>query len=731
MKQVQWRRFAILLLSMLLAGNGFAQEADDTAAPDIPDLASLQTSEWSFFEGPKSEVEPRVEAFFAKVETEIAELTPQNEDAANTLLVAVRDNISAYLALLEGAEPAARKLDPAPVEYSIDDLMRLARSAREAESDAREELLTVEREQRIHAGTSRRRDTAFGAYVDAAAGDERWLAGMRLLQARSAQAISARRLELLTSRFNYANEYADATAERVELAKDRLATTVETAGLEKLIEDVATNKTAVENAEESLRAAQLAASGLETDTAEGRSQQRLMQQRLLGAEVSLALAETVLAQVEAKRWWVELELDTGADLDELSNQMLGWNEFLRGIDSQSPEWQRATEEELLAVQSTNRTDLNRASTAVLDQRLSTAQKTLAEGGGLGTATADLRLLMSAVNIAAAEYKGPIGSLLANIKVGVKTGYIRVASLTDVTLFSIGEAPVTGRDIFRVLLIFIAAMLLSRGIRHTIRRVGHGESSGTQASLYTVGRLTHYVIIIFAVFIALSSVGIEFGNLALVAGALSVGIGFGLQSIVNNFVSGLIILFEHSLRVGDYIELDTGLTGTVKSINVRSTLINTNDNIDIVVPNSEFVTARLQNWTLGERILRVRIPFGVAYGSDKDLVKKAALEAAAEVPYTLTHMKGREPDAWLTEFGDNSLNFLLLVWVNRQGARRPTRTRSAYLWALDTKLSEYGIEIPFPQRDLHLRTGWADVPTSQLEQKRQDKSGAEADAPDNS
>jgi potassium efflux system protein len=273
--------------------------------------------------------------------------------------------------------------------------------------------------------------------------------------------------------------------------------------------------------------------------------------------------------------------------------------------------------------------------------------------------------------------------------------------------------------------------LSRGIRHTIRRVGHGESSGTQASLYTVGRLTHYVIIIFAVFIALSSVGIEFGNLALVAGALSVGIGFGLQSIVNNFVSGLIILFEHSLRVGDYIELDTGLTGTVKSINVRSTLINTNDNIDIVVPNSEFVTARLQNWTLGERILRVRIPFGVAYGSDKDLVKQAALEAAAEVPYTLTHMKGREPDAWLTEFGDNSLNFLLLVWVNRQGARRPTRTRSAYLWALETKLTEHGIEIPFPQRDLHLRTGWADVTASQLAQQQQDERDAEADAPNNS
>jgi small-conductance mechanosensitive channel len=345
---------------------------------------------------------------------------------------------------------------------------------------------------------------------------------------------------------------------------------------------------------------------------------------------------------------------------------------------------------------------------LLDQRVGTAQETLADAGRLKAAVADLELLMVVVDNATAEYEGAFRSWLGSISRGTKAAYKRVASLGDVTLFSIGETPVTGGDILRVIVILLVAMLLSRGIRHAIKRVGSEESSGTQASLYTVGRLTHYAIIILGLFIALSSIGLDFGSLALVAGALSVGIGFGLQSIVNNFVSGLIILFEHSLRVGDYIELDTGLTGTVKAINVRSTLINTNDNIDIVVPNSEFVSTRLTNWTLGERILRVRIPFGVAYGSDKELVKQAALEAAGEVPFTLANRKGREADVWLVEYGDNSLNFLLLVWVNRQGARRPTRTRSAYLWALETKLAEHGIEIPFPQRDLHLRSGWPDA-----------------------
>ncbi len=708
------------LLALLLCGfvavNSSAQVVDGSAADIAPDLNSLQNNWWATFEGSREAVEPRVDTFLENVGVQTAALAPQNQVIAQSVLDAVRDNFTAYLALLEDGDVALQQLSPTKVDYSIDILLGLAATARSARAEAKEERLEVEREQRIFDGAGRRRDAAFKDYVDAADGDERWLVALRLVLARSAQAISARRLELLTQRYERVTAYADATAARVDVARGRLATTVDAANLDELIERVAGSEFGVKDAQEILRAAQLAASGLDLDTEQGRSQQRLEQQRLLGAEIGLALAEPALAQAEAQRWWTELVLEESVDTGALQNQALAWSEFVRSISLSAPEWQRETEDELLAVQSIDRDGLDRASRRLLDQRLGTAQDTLAKVGELDTTVADLRLLMLVVDSATAEHTGVIRSWLASISRVVKTAYLRTVGLTDVTLFSVGETPVTGADILRVLVIMIVAMLLSRGIRHAIRRVGQSDSSGTQASLYTVSRLTHYIIIVLAIFIALSSIGINFGNLALVAGALSVGIGFGLQSIVNNFVSGLIILFEHSLRVGDYIELDTGLTGTVKSINVRSTLINTNDNIDIVVPNSEFVTTRLTNWTLGERILRVRIPFGVAYGSDKELVKQAALEAAAEVSYTLTNMKGREPDIRLVEFGDNSLDFLLLVWVNRQGARRPTRTRSAYLWALDSKLSEYGIEIPFPQRDLHLRSGWPPTATTKKSRK---------------
>ncbi len=701
------RVFSVLLGTALLA-NASAQEAESDMAPAVLELSRIEADAWSYFEGSRDEIEPRVSAFLAAAEEDIASLQASNVETGQSLLGAVRDNLSAYLALLGDDELELQALPQAQISYSLDEMLRLAAVSRAARDGATRERLEVEREQRVLGGATRRRDQAFKEYVDAAAGDEKIIAGLRLMQTRSAQAISASRLRLLTQSLERATSYANATAERVVFASENLAIRPDQVSLEGLIEMVGIKQAAADTAREALRTAELQASSLDLEAPDGRSQQRLLQQKLIDAEVAVAISDLELAKSQARRWWTELQLDTDSDMDELQEQALSWSQLVRTAPLNVPEWQQDSQDELLAVQTTNQTGLNRASRRLLDQRLAIVQSTLAHIGEVEAAAADLELLSSVVDSAVAESSGALSSWFQSTSRYIQAAYQRVKGLADVTLFHVSETPVTGSDIFRVLMILLVAFLLSRGIRYAIRRVSDRDSTGTQASLYTLSRLSHYTIIIIALFIALSSIGLNLSSLALVAGALSVGIGFGLQSIVSNFVSGLIILFEHTLRVGDYIELDTGLTGTVKAINVRSTLINTNDNIDIVVPNSEFVTTRLTNWTLGERVLRVRIPFGVAYGSDKEVVRQAAIEAAEEVPYTLTHIKRRRPDVWLVDFGDSSLNFLLTVWVNREGARRPTRTRAAYLWALETKLREHGIEIPFPQRDLNLRSGWPGV-----------------------
>lgn len=279
---------------------------------------------------------------------------------------------------------------------------------------------------------------------------------------------------------------------------------------------------------------------------------------------------------------------------------------------------------------------------------------------------------------------------------------------DQPLFSSESFTLTIGQVLAFLLVLVLTWLVSKMIRNALNRFAKANHSMTNAHVYTLGRFVHYAILVVGFVFALSFIGIDFSKLAIVAGALGIGIGLGLQNIVNNFVSGLVILMEKSLKVGDFIELQSNLCGEVIEVNMRSTLIRTNDNVDILVPNAELIGGMVTNWTLEENVRRFRIPFGVAYGSDKEQVKKAALEAADKVAYTLK-VPGREPQVWMTGFGDSSLDFVLGVWVSPGQVKRPTALASDYLWALDDALRKYAIEIPFPQRDLHLRSGFVDKP----------------------
>ena len=219
----------------------------------------------------------------------------------------------------------------------------------------------------------------------------------------------------------------------------------------------------------------------------------------------------------------------------------------------------------------------------------------------------------------------------------------------------------------------------------------------------VGSIFRYVIVAIGFMIILQTAGINLSALTVLAGAFGIGVGFGLQNITNNFVSGLIILFERPIKVGDRIEVGN-VTGDVVKISPRATTIVTNDNIAIIVPNSEFISSQVINWSYTNRDVRLNFPVGVAYHSDPELVRKALLEVAADHPGVL---KERNADVLLQEFGDSSLNFILRVWT-RDYTTTPGVLRSELNYAICKKFKEHGIEIPFPQRDLHVRSGVVEV-----------------------
>jgi small-conductance mechanosensitive channel len=283
------------------------------------------------------------------------------------------------------------------------------------------------------------------------------------------------------------------------------------------------------------------------------------------------------------------------------------------------------------------------------------------------------------------------------------GLDSVGTLLDFRLVNVAGLSITVGGIIAALIVVAIAWFASRLLQRTLARYGEGHQHVNRASLYLLSRVLHYLVIAIAVVVALDVAGVPIGKFSVFAGALGVGLGFGLQAIFSNFISGLILLFDRSLKVGDFVELESGVHGEVRDIKIRATTIVTNDNIDILVPNSEFVSGRVVNWTHREVSRRMRVPFGVAYGTDKEVVKKAALEAATEVPFTLALDGPRRPQVWLVEFGDSSLNFELVVWLNAEATKRPSAVKAAYLWALDTALCKYGIEIPFPQQDLHIRS----------------------------
>lgn len=211
----------------------------------------------------------------------------------------------------------------------------------------------------------------------------------------------------------------------------------------------------------------------------------------------------------------------------------------------------------------------------------------------------------------------------------------------------------------------------------------------------IKKLLHYAIIFFGFIFAMGLAGVELKSFAFLAGAFGIGIGFGLQNIVNNFVSGIILLFERPVRVGDALVID-GKWCTVRKIGLRSTIVETPDRAEIIVPNSEFISQKVTNWTLSSSIARIVIPVGVAYGSDVDKVLALLIEAAKEHELIL---QNPEASPIFTAFGASSLDFELRVWV--ADADSMLGVRSALLKSIDRLFREAGIEIPFPQQDVHL------------------------------
>ena len=276
------------------------------------------------------------------------------------------------------------------------------------------------------------------------------------------------------------------------------------------------------------------------------------------------------------------------------------------------------------------------------------------------------------------------------------------TLSHIELLRLGDSVVTVGSVFgavAVLALFLAASWL---IGAAIRRVRQRAGTSGGAALYLVEKVLAYGLVAFGIMTGLSTLGINLSSIAVFAGGLGIGLGLGLQGVLKEFVSGLVLIFDRAIHIGDYIEMPDNTRGVVQEIGPRATRVRNNDNVYLLVPNSKLIENTVINWTLRGESRRIHVPFKVAFGADKEKVREAVTAAARDVPFTLPDTSTRRTQVWLVGFGDSALEFELIVWPTLEAVKRPKAMNAAYTWAIDDALRKAGVEIPYPQRELRVR-----------------------------
>jgi len=278
----------------------------------------------------------------------------------------------------------------------------------------------------------------------------------------------------------------------------------------------------------------------------------------------------------------------------------------------------------------------------------------------------------------------------------------IQDFLNLRLFNLQDTPVTIMSLVIFVFFITAFLFLGSFLRRFLQNRFLKQFDIDSGLRDTLSRITQYVVVVLGLLISFQFVGIDLTSLAVVFGLLSVGIGFGLQNITSNFISGLIIMFERPISVGDRVDV-AGIEGDIIEISIRSTKIRTMNNTSIIVPNSQFVENNVINFSHGNPTFRLDIEVGVSYSSDLDKVLKALNEVAEEHPKV---MKNPKHQIHLTEFGDSSWDMELRVWI--PDVKERYAFRNELNQAIVRKFDEHDIEIPFPQRDLHVRSS-VDLP----------------------
>lgn len=686
-------------------------KAEAPALPEVPSAESLGPQWWDYFQVPLDQLPIRVDNVKANLDKLVQKLDTAELEAAKPLVARIITNLKGFSELALQKKTEKPSVNALKERYTIDEYLNVLHRLRGVESELADERSEERQLARALTAARNAQDALVLAYRDL--GDrstEKLHKGLELMANRASLAYIEQKLHLVKDK--EAALQAKQAYMQQEIKEAPYWLVAKPADLEELDLKIHTAQKDLVAAKDFLTEREARSLQTFPDTRVGMGRAQLATQEVILARVGYAAAELHQVLLQVRRALTSsLINDRPGDAAELVDALDDWKEIIKRTGSQVKTWrevsaveyERAYEAYLELSLQDREKDLTQLG-AIYQERAKTAQQTLIASQKLKNKMTEADLLRAILEDRMFQYDSHFRRWMSKSWDVVQGSFDFLGRGMDTTLLRVGDVPVTPWGLLRALTILAATYYISQLVHHGLRQMGERQHRIAPATFYTLGRLAHYSILTVGLLVALASIGLTFTNFLIVAGALSVGIGFGLQAIMNNFFSGLIILFEQNFKVGDFVELNQGGGGEITHINVRSTIMRKSDGQEVVVPNSDMIQNSVINWTRENAFRRLHIPFDVGYDSDKELVRKAVLEAADRVYHTLKNVpRFREPEVWLMGFGENALKFELVVWVNAQGAKRSAASASTYLWEIHNSLLQYNISIPFPQRDVYIKS----------------------------
>ncbi|ADI38347.1 mechanosensitive ion channel domain-containing protein [Waddlia chondrophila] len=705
------KRFFLFFISILfLLTSALIADQEKEKEPSTPSPLELKQNWWEFFDVSDETLKSRLDTFKKENKALLSSLSDKEHEEIHRKMDQVFLMLDLYAKKKEEVQPSSAPQLQLLEFYTLDQLVEVYERLQRSEMEIGILQSKIKIQQSRINRLQNTLDRSILLYQNLSpATYEKLKQGVLLISQRAEHATLDLELQRDKKALTSFLERRDLYRNELVAAKKRLKIDAQT--LDELKKKSEKAKSSYFEAEEKFYQLEKQSRLVDKDKQESKFTCCIQDSQILSQAISLENFKIKLLINEMKTTLAKLALNhREIDSDDIREFLSDWKRRLGSIEEQRDFWDTEIKNYQAQVSQMTAQSMQEGSKGQVDQEDLIGDIHFE----LDRSLAELELLK--LHIENGEFlERLVGEQLVEKKsfmqtwlISLKNSWSKFKNVVDhwihVTLFHVNEQPVTLMTFISALLIFLGGIVFSHYLRKFLVKRKIVQRKFSYSTEYIVLRVIHYAIVILAFLVALSFIGLNFTNLAIIAGALGVGIGFGLQTIVSNVSSGFMLLLKKYLKVGDIIELSDKQLGTITAVNLQNTIIRTFDGAEIMIPNSQLSSQRLTNWTMKDNAKRLKIPFGVAYGTDKNLVREAVVDSIKKLSFVYSDdFRYHDPQVWLMGFGESSVNFELVAWINLNVPVPYETASSALFWELDTTLKNKGIEMPFSQRDLYIKS----------------------------